>query len=550
MNSTDRRPIQTSILDMTSFVRQNNWGQVTSFLTRLPSSSEFHPEGLFSEEIFGQIGTQSRMTQFGFIELNTSILAPELYKDLIRLGGISEQIMAGKIYAKFDEVKKTFIKTTSDDPDGNTGFTFFMTHYRDASFVHSESDSRNAKINLLDKFRLSGIWEQFPVIPAGIRDIDLSADRPSEDDINSIYRSIMSLATAIPPKSNNPIYDSARYSLQKKALEIYEYIANILLGKRGLIQGSYGSRKIAFGTRNVITASSFDSVSPDHIQTHDPRATKVALFQTIKGMTPLIKFNFAKLFIDPVFGNGNITRIALVNPETCKLSYKDISHTDIRKFTGRGSVEVLMNKFKNYDFRFKPISFTATDGSTGYLCMVYDTGDTVSLYRSITDVMALYPELSESDIMKYSRPLTYAEAFYISGYNSSIGRYCFITRYPAIQDGSCYPSKIHLTTTGPARVVVLKDLITNSEVLTYPEYPILGGTWSESVQPHSSQLAGLGADFDGDMTSVNFVYTDEAVAEIDAYFEDLKSVIDTRGQYMVGGPTDLMTLVYANMTRN
>jgi hypothetical protein len=74
----------------------------------------------------------------------------------------------------------------------------------------------------------------------------------------------------------------------------------------------------------------------------------------------------------------------------------------------------------------------------------------------------------------------------------------FITRYPVIQDESCYPTRIHLVSTMPSRVVGLKNTVMDQVVHVYPEYPILGRPFLDSIQLATSRLQGLDADYDGD----------------------------------------------------
>ena len=48
-------------------------------------SGELHPEGLFSEKIFGVEGTLTRSKKYSYIKLNTTVVHPSAYKLLIRI---------------------------------------------------------------------------------------------------------------------------------------------------------------------------------------------------------------------------------------------------------------------------------------------------------------------------------------------------------------------------------------------------------------------------------------------------------------------------------
>ena len=79
---------------------KNHWlSEVTETLISIPSTTEYHPEGLFSEEIFGRIGTLERMTTLGYIELNMQVIAPVLFATLKRMGAVYIYLMAARVYA-------------------------------------------------------------------------------------------------------------------------------------------------------------------------------------------------------------------------------------------------------------------------------------------------------------------------------------------------------------------------------------------------------------------------------------------------------------------
>jgi hypothetical protein len=145
--------------------------------------------------------------------------------------------------------------------------------------------------------------------------------------------------------------------------------------------------------------------------------------------------------------------------------------------------------------RFKPVTVRDVNNKPFYLLMVYDEGDEISLFRSFDEFQKVSGKAIDRSKV---RPLTWAELFYMATYNASIGKHMFITRYPVIQDESCYPTRIHLVSTMPSRVVGLKNTVMDQVVHVYPEYPILGRPFLDSIQLATSRLQGLDADYDGD----------------------------------------------------
>jgi hypothetical protein len=59
----------------------------------------------------------------------------------------------------------------------------------------------------------------------------------------------------------------------------------------------------------------------------------------------------------------------------------------------------------------------------------------------------------------------------------------------------------------------------------------------------------LNTTFDGDTASANFVYTDEAIAEIHALLNSKAAYVDPRGGLHASSDVDTFALVLRNLTR-
>lgn len=483
------------IMDVDARIKAEGLLPVTSQAIHEPSSPDFHPDGLFSERIFGQVGTPMRLVTFGYLDLNTTIIAPIVYKNLVKLSAFYEEIMAGKAYAVFDPLVKDFKRVLGDPeatPAADTGFSFFLKHFPELEFHATESTTRQNRVALITKYRRQALYQRYLVQPAGLRDIQVADGRLSQDDINKLYLQLMALANAIPPGTTSTLFDAVRYNVQKKAVEIYEYLENFMTGKRGFLQGAYGRRRIALGTRNVITAASYATLTPDDPQAIRPDETKIGLFQTMKGLQPAVVYHIRTALVDPVFGSGDVAAVPLTDPATLQLTYVEVAAKERARFTKTEGIYGWINRFKNADVRNLPITVSAVTGKPYYLCLVYDTGDEVALFRSLTDLEAAFADrpVDRSKI----RPLTWIEALYMVTALAADGCHVFITRYPVTGSESCYPTKIHVTTTQPARVVRIRDLLTDTLGRQYPQYPQLGMPFCDSVTVHASRLPGLGAD--------------------------------------------------------
>ena len=496
-------PVNISIMDVEAFIHKHHVLPVTSALPFEPSTNNFNQEGLYSEVIFGPVGSPDRMLRFGYIELNTPIFHPKILKIIIQLKSFYKDIMSGIAYAKFNPVIKDFDRVLGNpmDVDGaDTGFSFFLKHFYDINLHRTDSAKRDERIAVIEKYKDRALNRRYLVEPAGLRDIiNDSSGRLVQDDINKLYQSLLMLSRAIPRGSTSRIYDPARWAIQSKAQEIFEYIENFLDGKRGFIQGSFARRKVAMGTRNVITASDFIALSPDDPQLQKADDVKVGVYQTVKGLQPFTKYAYFETFIKPIFKADMVSKVALSDPVTGKLEYTTISPDVRERWTSSEGFEKLINSLYNTKLRKNPILVRDVEGKDYALALIYDEGDEIALCRSIDDLKLRWPRPIDK---KKLRPITYIEMFYMIAEAISAGKHGIVTRYPVIEQGSSYVANIHVVSTTPSRYVEMVDML-SPELIKIPmkEYPVIGASYMDAMMVHPSKLAALGGDHDGDLTS-------------------------------------------------
>ena len=505
------KPLNIALLNVDEFVRTHNCGKVTSTFIYESSSKEFAKNGLFSETIFSQLGTAERLIRFGYIDLKTTIFHPIVYANLISLRAFYSDILARKVYAIFDKTQGDFIRAEEDDEGANTGFKFFIDHYKEIKFVKNDSISHNDKIEQIANAGPQAFLTKCLVMPAQIRDIDPNAARLEPDSINKLYVSLINYTNALPPGQVSAIYDGIRFSIQKKVNEIYNYIFNMIDAKFGFFQRKYGSRNLALGTRNVISPATLDGVTPVAQNQLKCDELGVPLFQAAKAAIPLVIYHAKTSFLGDIFTAAN-DNVALIDPKTFDLVYMPITEDEKNKFISSDGIEKLVNLFRDREFRFKPMICKTENNKFYYLFLVYDEGDTITITRSISGLRNYLDGKGRRFDARLLRPITYAEFFYITTYLATKGKHCTITRYPAQEIGSTVPCKIHLLSTAPSRSV---KLILGEEEISQelPEYPILGKGFNDSVAIHEDIMGGLGADFDGDTVSVSILLSEEANKE-------------------------------------
>lgn len=461
---------------------------ITSLHIFEPSSTIFKKDGLFSLDIFGPIGSDSRSRLISYINLNIPIMHPLIYQTYIKLKGFYGEILSGKAYATFDNKTKDFIPLPREQ-GGQTGYTFFINHMENIKFEDRQSESRKYRIKLIEKYgKKEHMFTEWIVLPAGLRDYTVSADgRPSEDEINSLYRKLLATSNMLLnnniTEDNQTLFDPVRFRIQKTVFELYSHIITLLDGKSKFIQNQWVKRAIKDGTRNVITSHPTLVKDLDAENKISSNHTIVGLYQFVKSIRPLTINKVLTKFSSKIF-NQYSSEVKLVNPKTMKYETYEIGVEHRDEWLSSDGINKIMNKLKLTPVLTSPIEIEGK-----YLLLIYDNG---------TDIKVLYNngDIEELD-SKYVRPITYSELFYLAIEDVSTTTPAFVTRYPVIEKGSIYPSYMYCKTTLNGREVNYQDGLIEKKLY---EYPDLNYDWVKSLTPNVNRLEGIQGDFDGDST--------------------------------------------------
>jgi hypothetical protein len=449
------------------------------------SSGDFHPDGLYSALTFGPVGDERRNARFSYIDIKIEIFHPVVYNTLISMKRLYAEIISGKKYAKWDKESLDFV--ASNAIEGNTGFHFFLTHWKDINHRRSSSISREQGIQLLDKYKDKCMTSKIVVLPAGLRDMEVDdSGRRTEDEVNPVYRKLIALSNIINEATarNNPeILDTSRYQLQLTFNRIYDHFNQMIEGKKKLFLGRFASRRIFNGTRNVISA--MDTTVPVLGEKGNPgfNSTIIGLYQFLKANLPISIYQIRKQ-LENTFMDVNRPTL-LVNQETLESEEVMLSARDFDLWTTNDGVESLLTRFSEESIRDKPLVV-----GRHYLSLIYKGPDaTFRLMKSIK-------ELPEGRSAEHVHPLTFVELLYLCVYKTANSFPIYVTRYPITGVGSIYPSMVHLRVT--TMFEKRRELGDNWQPLgddtVAHEYPIVGSSYVNSLIPHPSKLAKLGAD--------------------------------------------------------
>ena len=548
-------PVNLWQLNVDQYITDHNCGQVTSHLIWEPSTTRLHPEGLYSEDIFGEIGSPSRIVRIGYIALNTRVFVPGVFKKVTDLKGYYQDVLAGKAYAKFDPKLKDIVLCSPETPGADTGFTFFMDVFPKLVFTKTKSYARNTKVDLVNKAREANVatTDKLLVLPAGLRDLRQEGDRYVTEDINKFYLGIMSLGNEV-QSSDDPelsrLYDGVRYTIQLKCFELYKEHENFLDGKRGFVQRRYARRAIGWGTRNVCSVSNLRAASVDSPSYHKHDETVIPLFQAAKMFQPLVIHNLRQLFYGQVFDQGALN-VPAINTKTFDTEYIEVAPDEITKAQSSEGMESLIQMFQNIHMRKRFVILKDIKGKHYYMFLVYQKDDEIYLLRDKRDFISFMKSQKNHDVdVNNIRPLTYAEMLYLATFRATERKFAQITRYPAIELGSTYPSRVKVASTVPSKQVKFSSQYKDDYFIILPHYPDLNSDFQDSLVLHDSRLKGLTADFDGDTISANAIMSDEAVQECEDYLNDPRSYINPNGKFLNSVATDLTEMVIYNLTRD
>ena len=499
------------------------------------ASKTFHPEGLFSVEIFGKVGDERRNRLYGYIDLGIEIFHPTIFQSIVRLKELYKQVMAGSAYAKWDVKAKDFVPATLKD--GETGYTFFMKHFDELKFEHRPSTSREFAIKLVEGERGNLLMDKLLVMPAGLRDYVITPNgKPEEDEINTLYRRVMSIASVLKGQKgtgDTAHLDSSRYGLQNAVNEIYQYILNLWSGKNKLAQGHWTARNIFYSSRNVITAT-----VPRSAVLGDQRAitmnhTVVGLYQFMMSVFPIMAFHIREYAQKVFFSSSGHAR--LVDKKTLESVTAIVSAKQYDSWMTQEGLEATFARFEPDTLRHLKVEVEGY-----YFGLIYDDGMEVRFCQGKN-------ELPEGRDPKHLRPISYAELYYLAIFQRAREIPGFVTRYPVIEMGSVYPSWTYLKTTTKSRVVSVLDEAWQP-LSSAGEWPVDGEPFFNSMSPAFAHLGPLGADFDGDTMSYTPVMTDEGIADVRRLLNSKEYYKSLGGGLIFTASNNISDLVTAELT--
>lgn len=446
-------------------------------------TKNFHPDGLFSLDIFGKPGGELRNRRFSYIDLGLKVIHPTLFKAIVRMKALYGDVIAGKAFALFDKKTKDFVKSTITE--GQTGFEFFVSHLHELQFEDRKAQSRRTGIKLIEKYRANPYINKLLVLPAGLRDYMVDdTGKPSEDEINSFYRKVMKVSFSlsnISVETNIEYLDQTRNAIQNAIQELYEHIINMLRGKKKAIQGHWSTRAVINSTRNVITSHVSNITEYGGNGSVTANQTVLGLHQYLRSIIPVVVKAIREKFSYNVFP-GNNGQAVMIDPKTLKKELVRVDAYHYDRWITYDGIEKTLASYGDQHLRHLPLKIAGR-----YMMLIYEDG---KVFRMLQDIDDLPEHLDRSKV----RPMTLTEMLYTCTYELAPEVYGYNTRYPVASYGGVYPSEVYLRSTVNTLVLEELDEVWEKKPYKAMEFPITGQKFFESMCPAAKNLAALGAD--------------------------------------------------------
>jgi len=262
------------ILDLSKFSKKLKPVTSPDIFSGSTSSGEFHPNGIYSEIIFGPLESKNRMDTFSYINLNANVIHPVMLNILIRLDRKINGYISTLNY--FDITEKGELVEVED---GMTGLTNFIRNFAKIKF-RGGTPERERLIQLINKVYTDNnlFINKIPVIPPFYREIYQDSNNQwIIDELNEIYVSIIRKSLSVKSQNENSgvLGDLLFYGIQKAVNVHHEFIKNKIEKKTGIIRNKLMGKRVDFCAFGVITTE--PTLKPDEIGV--PLRAAVSLFE-------------------------------------------------------------------------------------------------------------------------------------------------------------------------------------------------------------------------------------------------------------------------------
>lgn len=448
-------------------IKVNGFKEVTS--QRIEKSPNvFHPEGLFSEEIFGQTEDE-RTYRCGYIKLPLYVFNPDVAKTIIlRSGGIIKKMMYGEVRCNIVDGQLVAAQ------DGQyTGLKDLYNIWDQIDLRKTLTTRNQENIDILTKSPKRLLFtNKVIVLPPQLRPTGVRNGRKVKNELNTLYLRLLGLKSLTSHTTNTVSQIDSKF--QDTVIELYDTIHTIVAGKSGFFQKNMLAKNTMWTVRNVISAPKYDSNKPSVglFRTGFPLHTCCSMFE------PLIRYQMRQILSYNYLENIHPTK-------------NEIKSSDISNLYDEKAITDLIHIYeKNPGSRFKQIYMDPANEKP---------------------VMMQYMDNNKHEMV--TRPLTLTDVVYLAAKAAIVDadRLAYVVRYPIGDHMGAFFTRIHILSTNTTHSIDF-----NGEHFDF--YPNINIEWNRSqiskyfadtITPSNSRLDPIGGDYDGDTVKATGIFSDE-----------------------------------------
>ena len=459
------------LYDIEMDIKVNGLKEVTS-QNPYKTQNQYNPEGLFSEEIFGQTENE-RAYRFGYIKLPIHVFNGEIYKTIISLsGGVIKKMATGDTRCNLvDGV------LTPDEQGEYCGLVDLYKIWDDIDIAKTLTSKKQQNIDILTKCpkRLLFI-DKVLVAPPKMREMGVRNGRQVKSELNTFYMTLLGLksVTAHTTMDTYQIYNK----YQQTVVSIYEYVKNLFGSKNGFAQKNLLAKTTTFNARNVISAPKYNTDHPN-----------IGLFRTGYPMHSLCSmFNpFVKYHMKQFLSFSNVQNIH-PNKEEVDGALLDQIYDD-------KMIDDLINIYMN-------------NPGSRFRILYLDPENTKPIMFEAFDL---------DKQQRISRPFTLTDLVYISCKHAIVDgdKMAYTVRYPIGDYMGAFFTKIHILSTNyVCNIMFMGETFNNYPIVDLEANHMRVSTmFAETLTPSNSRLKAIGGDYDGDTVKSVGIWSDEANAQ-------------------------------------
>ena len=454
--------------DIDRDVKINGLKEVTSQQI-YKTANMFNPQGLFSEEIFGQTNDE-RSYRCAYIKLPVHVFNPHVAKNIIqRSGGVIKKMAYG-------EVKCNIVNgVLTIDPEGKyCGLKDLYDIWEQIDIRKTLNTRSQENIDVLTKCPKRLLFnDKVLVLPPNMRQIGMRNGKTVKNELNTLYLGIIGLKSVTAHTTTN-VYQLYN-KFQDAVINIFTFVCNYVGGKNGFFQKNLLSKNTMYTARNVISAPRYNSENPKIgiFRTGYPLHTCCSLFK------PIVIFKMKEFF--------SLSNIQQIHPDTSEINSA-----------------MLANVYDNRMIEDLCEIYMTNPGSRFKIMYLDDKGE--------KPIKMTYLDMKSNATI--TRPVTLTDVMYLACKSAIVDadRHVYTVRYPIGDYMGAFFTKVHILSTNNTT-----EINFNGEVMdTYPVIDLnashnkVATSFADTLTPSNSRLKAIGGDYDGDTVKSVGIWSDEA----------------------------------------